>query len=832
MGKRNIQNIFIKALAVTPLRVSVTLVVAAAAITFSQDVSTSGIPILSTFENKALDLKFMIRGPQKPQEKVFIAAVDDRTLNSFGQWPLDRATVMAPLIQKICSYPIKALALDFFWSEPEHIINKKLRSQVEGMLRTPASIDEFNEMVKQTSGDSALAKAFESCGPKLIAAFSLTYAPPEFEKQADKLNREEYLQRAITLKETQKVSEWIAIGGAKIPKSFAEFEDPQFEVNTDFTSFRFGALTNNSTIFGVKVPQAYIENDAISDDGLYRHYTPVMAFEDAVLSSLALRTAAIAMGSRDRVSQTFREAKTKVEIPSQTSGRHFSLALSTPSTKLQLPVDTRGRLITNYRGPNEMFPHLSAVDILSPEDKIAYKRSPALTKVLAAKNEVTKAEASDEAPLEFLKEEIFKDAVVFLGSTAIGAHDVRPRPLSHNAYGVENHATVFDNIMSNDFIEHPSPELLMQLILGFALFGILYGFTLSKLSAKPGAFFALATITGVLCFDQFYLFNIKRILFPGYLQAMTLLGQYITIAVLKYAREESEKKFIRHAFAKFVSPDVVSQLVSDPSKLKIGGEKRELTVLFSDIAGFTELSERVEVKYLTQFLNEYLGAMTDVVKANGGTLDKYIGDAVMAFWGAPLATDDHAKLAVKTAIEMQKRVAELNRGFSERYGFEIEVRIGLNTGEVSVGNFGSNEVFSYTVIGDHVNLASRLEAVNKLYGTQILISEFTYHKLPADLFLSRELDLIKVKGKKKPVKIFEVLPKSTEGLKKDLLDPFQKALRHYYSRNWQAALSAFNEILIRNKNDKAAAEFVTRCRYYQTSPPDENWDGSWQMKTK
>jgi adenylate cyclase len=220
--------------------------------------------------------------------------------------------------------------------------------------------------------------------------------------------------------------------------------------------------------------------------------------------------------------------------------------------------------------------------------------------------------------------------------------------------------------------------------------------------------------------------------------------------------EQREKKYIRQTFSKFVSKSVVDELLKDPDKLKLGGEKKILTVLFSDIRGFTTISERLTPEALVEHLNEYLQAMTDIVFKYYGTLDKYVGDEIMAFWGAPIPQDDHAVLAARASVEMMRVLGELNRKWVSEGKPELHIGIGLNTGDMVVGNMGSSSRMDYTLMGDNVNLGARLEGTNKVYGTNIIISEATYEYVKEHI-VARELDLIRVKGKELPVKIYELV---------------------------------------------------------------------------
>jgi adenylate cyclase len=276
-------------------------------------------------------------------------------------------------------------------------------------------------------------------------------------------------------------------------------------------------------------------------------------------------------------------------------------------------------------------------------------------------------------------------------------------------------------------------------------------------------------------------------------------------------------------FGQYVSENFVNELVSDPAKLKLGGERKELSILFSDIEGFTSISESKKPEELVSFINEYLSDMTEIVLSNHGTLDKYIGDAVMAFWGAPIELNNHAYMACSTALRMQKKIKELKK---------VSVRIGINTGNVIVGNIGGSKRFDYTVMGDNVNLASRLESVNKIYSTNILIGENTYQFIKDD-FITRELDSIKVKGKAITTNIYELISTKDEVKPEitSLIDKFSMALALYRNQKFEEAIFIFSECYNIN-SDRASEVFIERCKYFIENKPDENWDGVFVLKNK
>ena len=268
-------------------------------------------------------------------------------------------------------------------------------------------------------------------------------------------------------------------------------------------------------------------------------------------------------------------------------------------------------------------------------------------------------------------------------------------------------------------------------------------------------------------------------------------------------------------------------------KLDLGGETVNVTVLFSDIRSFTTISERLEAHEVVEMLNEYFTRVTGPILEQGGNVNKYIGDAVMAFWGAPIPNADHAAAAVRCAIAMRDRCAELRPGWKERYGVDVFARAGLSSGDAVVGNMGSKHKYNYTVMGDMVNLASRLEGANKAYGTALMISEACYAPVK-DLVVTRELDLLAVKGKDKPVRVYEVfgeVGKVDAGVTA-LTAAFTAALAQYRARDFAGAEAAFRDILVKNPDDGPSKTYVERCRHLAAEPPGDDWDGVWHLKEK
>ena len=326
--------------------------------------------------------------------------------------------------------------------------------------------------------------------------------------------------------------------------------------------------------------------------------------------------------------------------------------------------------------------------------------------------------------------------------------------------------------------------------------------------------------------------TVVNIVYPS----LAVVLAYLSTAVYQYLAERQQKALIKNVFSKYISSAVVNELVANPEKAKLGGDRRELTVFFSDIAGFTTISEQFHTKPegLVELLNEYLDEMTGIVLKHEGTLDKYEGDAIMAFWGAPIAQKDHALRTCLASLEMQKRLAVLRPNWKKQGKPALEVRIGLNTGVMIVGNMGGRDRFDYTVIGDSVNLASRLEGANKQYGSSIMISDFTYQHVKEHVAV-RELDLIQVKGKTEPVKVWELLGTADMAMtdnQKQSLEIYHEGLRLYRERGWQEAIAYFQQARQLDPACHVAEIYEQRANLYQLNPPPAEWNGVFVMTTK
>lgn len=424
---------------------------------------------------------------------------------------------------------------------------------------------------------------------------------------------------------------------------------------------------------------------------------------------------------------------------------------------------------------------------------------------------------------------LFKNKIILIGATSPDLRDTAFVPTSNGKAmsGIEIHANILQTLINKDYIKEQSKPLVFLLIL---IFGLIIGLMFYKFKLVWPSLALPFMIIGYLflaikLFDYGIIANIVYI-------PLAIVFVYFSEVGYKYVLEKKGKQEIKNAFSKYVSDKVVNEILRDPSKLKLGGDKKNITVFFSDIRGFTSFSEKLSPEKLVHVLNEYLTAMTNIVLRNEGVVDKYIGDAIMAFWGAPIKIKNHAELACNTAVEMIKELRILKEKWKKQNFPEINIGIGLNTGDAVIGNMGSYERFDYTAMGDTINLGSRLESLTKFYGVNILISETTQKDIEkSGNFIVRKLDYIKVKGKNEPIVIFELIGKTREIDKKleEAAKKYEEAFELYKNQKFKQAKSAFSKM-----QDKASQEMAIRCAFFEKSKnrPKKDWDGSWKFETK
>jgi adenylate cyclase len=409
---------------------------------------------------------------------------------------------------------------------------------------------------------------------------------------------------------------------------------------------------------------------------------------------------------------------------------------------------------------------------------------------------------------------------------AQGAVDAFPTPFfrftKKMMYGVEIHAHVLVTLLTGCQLQMWEPLWIPVIFALIALLPV-------SIRKQPYTLYVtgLGSILG-LGGVSWALFNFQGLMLDITPAVLAVGVNTLMLGLNEFRKTRVERQYIKQAFENYVSTDIVNMLIDNPSALTLGGERRELTVMFADINGFTTVSEGLQPEELVTALNNYLQLITQAILSHNGTLDKYIGDAVMCFFGAPVHFEDHGARACASAVYLDTL---LNQGEKPPEAVFKGITLGINTGDMIVGNVGSENRFDFTVIGDAVNLASRLEALNKAYGTSVIIGENTRRSLPAGAFLTRELDYVKVKGKHTAVAIYELMPDTTENRQGRAI-PFARGLALYRSRDWKAAEAVFRDILHHYPSDGPAKVFVERCRYFSQNSPGENWDMVWEMKVK
>ncbi len=426
---------------------------------------------------------------------------------------------------------------------------------------------------------------------------------------------------------------------------------------------------------------------------------------------------------------------------------------------------------------------------------------------------------------------VFKDKYVIVGGSAVGLMDFVSTPFT--AYepfpGAEIHATILSNLLKRDYLRELSPSTSWVIIMALSL--LVTGVFVNARRVSVTTLIAAAALLAYL-YIAFSAMSSRSVWLPLVGPELSVLTTLGFSGVVSYVTEGRRRRELKRLMNRYLSPEVVDEISADPDKIDFAGRELEATIFFSDIHDFTAASEKLKPKELVSSLNEYFTLVTEVVLNSGAMLDKYIGDSVMAVYGAPLPMEDHPARACLAALQIQYR---LSRFYSTRRGSApaFETRIGLNTGKIVLGNIGSVRRLDYTAIGDSVNLASRLEGANKEFGTKILVSESTY-ELAKGTVDARELDLVRVKGKEIPVRIFELVCEKGRmtPAEMELAEMFQEGLSFYRQREWERAVKIFLEILNRYPNDGPSKAYVARCRRLLEVGVPENWDGVYVMTTK
>jgi len=518
-------------------------------------------------------------------------------------------------------------------------------------------------------------------------------------------------------------------------------------------------------------------------DGITRRFVDVVKFRNKLFPPAVIQMLAVYYG----------DLKPKIEFEEfGVSGIHVGTRT--------IPVDEFGRSLINYYGPEGEFKRISVSDVLD-------------------------GSISDEE-----LEKALDGRLVIVGATAMGIYDIRHTPFGSMA-GPEVEATYMQNVIDG-IVPSKAGWFFIFNFLSILFMGVVLILTMKRVKIFGGAVVAAFLIVLYILF--------QRVMFTQYLiqldvlyPILSIILVYAGLAFFKFFVEASERKYIQGAFGHYLSPAVINQILKDPSQLQLGGIRKEMTVLFSDIAGFSSVSETIEPEELVQLLNVYLTEMSDIIMGQDGTVDKYEGDAIIAFFGAPLDDPKHPYHCVLAALNMQKKLAEMREGWKKEGKPLLRMRIGLNTGNMVVGNMGSKSRMDYTIMGDSVNLGARIEGANKAYGTETMVTHYTYN-LCRDFFDFRELDTIRVVGKQEAITVYELLGVKGEisADKGKILETYNMGLSHYKAREWDKAIDSFGEVLNYDETDGPSLTYLERCLDFQVRPPDVNWDGVYILTSK
>ncbi len=517
-------------------------------------------------------------------------------------------------------------------------------------------------------------------------------------------------------------------------------------------------------------------NAHIDPDGLLRRIPVLLAFQDDIYACLALRTLMVAYNQTTLVLHSGEDGLQSVQCG-----------------PFQLPLTPEGTMPVLFRGPSGLYQTVSAKDIL--ENKI------------------------DPA--------VLKDRIVFVGTSATGLVDIRATPFDSYFPGVEVHAAIVDAILSKRFMVTPALIAGIQPVLifftGLACL-LLFGLCHSAVALPVGI------VTGWGMWQIGQTFFARGVFVSPLYALLTLLAVGLTVIGVRFWHEERQKKMIHHTFRRYVSPEVVNQILkSGKGQAALAGERRELSILFSDIRGFTSMSEQLSPEQVVTLLNRYFTPMTLLIRSSQGTVDKFIGDAIMAFWNAPLDVDNHAARAVSTALAMHDALADLNTELRRDYGSTMRIGVGIHTGQVYAGNMGTSDLLTYTAIGDSVNLASRLESLCPVYGVNVIVSEDVRRHCQQYFFWQR-LDRVRVKGKKQAVEIFQPVRPEQVQERAGEFQAYDEALGAWDKGDFALAAEKFSA-LAASWPCLLYELYVTRCETLCKTPPQE-WNGVWTFTAK
>ncbi|HXL21969.1 MAG TPA: adenylate/guanylate cyclase domain-containing protein [Candidatus Dormibacteraeota bacterium] len=766
--------------------------------TFLGEKPTPILGFLQRLEFVSLDARFRYRPAEAtPSDTpIVIVDIDQHSQEVLGRWPFARSR-FADLLDALRTDGAKVAAFDITFSKPDQsgAAVENLWKELEAREKRGERIDpklraQVREIANQYDGDAQFASAIRRFGAVILGSYFL-YTDADM-RGMDEASLNAYAEQLafFSFPKVKVVERRAAFGQQDRIHLIEAFGNehpsllpPGAEANLPILTSALSGDISGTGFFNAPSDQ----------DGVVRRATTVLPYGRSkdlkdwdIFGSLDVMSAASFLRLRSGELALYYNDTGVVSIDF--------------GPNLRIVPNPVGMLTINYRGPAGTFDHRSMADVVGG-------KVPAGT---------------------------FRDKLVLIGATATGIGDLKTTPYGGTDYpGIEIHANVIDNILNQRFLKRGQNQFKLD-VLFILLFGIPLGTFLALVSPR-WMWFGVALMGPLVGVDYYAFLHGWWLNFT--VPAMTLASNVLLVSLYRALIEEKEKRRVRTAFGQYLSPEVIRRLLLNPRL--VDPKKTEISVMFSDIRGFTTISEKLDAQDLAVFLNQYLSDMTRLVFEHHGTLDKYIGDAVMAFWGAPFEEPGHATRACNTALKMMERVREMQKKWEAEGKPHLDIGIGLNTGVASVGNMGSALRYGYTALGDSVNLSSRLEGLNKEYGTHILANETTFEYVKADGFVFRELDLMRVKGKLQPVTLYELIGRAGEGSVygspeevQVRVELFAKAREMYRHRQWEEAQRAFQAMLDKWPDDGPSRMYWKRCQEYLFDEPPSGWDGVFTMTHK
>lgn len=725
--------------------------------------------------DREYDHRTVIRTPRNPPSQVVIVKIDEPTLAALGQFPFDRS-VYAKLIDQLEKANAKVLAFDMVFAEPRNaLVQSALAGLGEELKRSnagPRAVQVVERAREELNTDALFSKKLETTPLKIV----LGYSYGQFATQTE-----------------------LAEQGAELaldPDFYALLN--RFQKGAVGSAYRVlasGGTDLSSMMLGLDPVKPHLSFLHSRRDQYLGFFNASFVGQDPVIRKAPL----VALYGKQGVG-----ALSMMSVLAYHDLSPYDAVIRSSSDPLKpypemwidklnirFPLNADGSMYLAFYGVQNSLKSVELIDVLQGK--------PDALKTLSG-------------------------SIALLGATGAGLGDLRLTPYGGTFPGTEILGTAVANLLEGRVIER-GQSFYQRFLVACLVLAMLAALVSWKLPLwwAVGALITMGVGGEYLSqywFEQGRFFPVWPLIFEGF-------AVFVAVLAFRYLSAEREKGYIRQAFSRYVSADVVREILRDHDKLKLGGERKELTVLFADMAGFTKISEKLDAQALSKLLNELFTVLTQVILDERGTLDKYMGDAIMCFWGAPLDQPDHAERACAAALKMQQKLREINSRWRAEYGFSVEMRIGVNTGEMSVGNMGSEQLFNYTVLGDNVNLGSRLEGINNVYGTKIILGENTHSRVAGGRFSFRALDKVAVKGKEKPVMVYELLD---DGADASWLAAFEAARTAYDKGDFAAAEVAFRKCREKYPEDRATATFLERIAELKVAPA--NWDGVWRLTTK